>query len=166
MPVAHDHSLSAEVVRRRFSYDPLTGVFLNRQSGPRRVIGAVAGTLRPDGYWQLCIDGRHYMAHRLAWLYMTGRPAPIQVDHKDRVRSNNRWANLKAVTTAENANNTGKRSGSKVYTGVTKAKGGWRAQITVAGKAIDLGVYETEEEAGDAYDEAKYAARPIFAPPI
>lgn len=45
------------------------------------------------------------MAHRLAFLYMTGSYPTFEVDHFDRNKSNNAFDNLKDVTHKDNMKN-------------------------------------------------------------
>lgn len=88
--------LTAERLRELFRYDPSTGEFTRR-----------VGTTNPDGCVMVSVDGRQYRANRLAVLYMTGAwPSPDQVvDHINRVRTDDRWDNLRVCTPAENNSN-------------------------------------------------------------
>jgi hypothetical protein len=93
---------------------------------------------------------RHaYMAHRLAWLYMTGAFPKEQIDHINLDRADNRWRNLREATQSQNranvsayANNT---SGIK---GVNwdKRAGKWRAQIYIAGRKTLLGMFSAKDD--------------------
>lgn len=46
-----------------------------------------------------------YLAHRLAFLYMTGAFPTNQVDHINRVRNDNRFINLREVLPSDNSKN-------------------------------------------------------------
>ena len=80
-------------------YDPDTGKFTHL--GRRR---PKVGQFDKDGYVKISIDGIKHQAHRLAWLYMTGTypPADMHVDHRNAVRDDNRWQNLRLATYTEN----------------------------------------------------------------
>lgn len=87
-------------VADELDYDPETGVFTWKVSGRGRFkrAGAVAGCLSPVGYIHLCIGGRQYLAHRLAWIAYHGTEPPDIIDHIDRNKSNNAIANLRDGT--------------------------------------------------------------------
>ncbi len=69
-----DRPLTRERLLEVLSYDPLTGIFRWRVCLSRRNhIGDQAGTIGEDGYRIIQIDGWHYKASRLAWLYHRGR---------------------------------------------------------------------------------------------
>ena len=106
-------------VRKDLSYDPATGAFVRvvASRGRNGRVGA-CGYKRPDGYVEISFKGRRYAAHRLAFVMM-GVPVPEIVDHINRDRSDNRFANLRAATRSLNVLNSfavgAKRFGSKWY---------------------------------------------------
>lgn len=158
--------LTAERLRQLFTYDPQTGLF-SRLMAPRpqaaHYVGQPVGYIKPGpvsaggGYLMVSADGGSYRAHRLAWLYMTGEWPEADVDHRDRDRQNNRWANLRAATRSQNIHNMGMRerntSGRKGAIWDAH-RGKWQARITINGKHAFLGRFETRDAAGDAYDAA------------
>ena len=72
------------------------------------------------------------------------------IDHIDRDKSNNRIENLRLVSCQENQFNTD----SKGYH-FHKQRKKWQAQIRINKKAIYLGLFESEEDAREAYLDAK-----------
>jgi hypothetical protein len=108
-----------------------------------------------NGYIIIRIDNVLYLAHRLAWLYMTGSWPPAQIDHINRSRADNRWENLRAVSNTENAWNRTAPSNKSGFTGVRRENNKWLAEIKVNYKPIRLGLFETPEAAHTAYLEAK-----------
>jgi hypothetical protein len=149
--------LTAEELRERLDYDPLTGVFTWRASNNFSYkTGDVAGYYTDLGYRRIEMKGRSYAAHRLAWLHVYGVWPPAELDHINGVRDDNRIANLREATRAENNRNTkawrNKRCALK---GVDMPRGrGFRARIRAQGKSVHLGYYGTEEEAHAAYKAA------------
>jgi hypothetical protein len=135
------------------SYAPDTGVFTWVAPNSTRVRkGSVAGYLMPTGYIRIRINGETYLAHRLAHLYMTGVLPSGEIDHADGVRDNNKWLNLRPCIHAENHQNRKPRKNSSGITGVGwhKLRQKWRATLTVYGKHIHAGLFDTIEEAVEA----------------
>lgn len=152
------NELDADALRERLDYDPQTGQFTYRKRcGPRRA-GEIAGWLGMQGYWLIHVAGRLYLAHRLAFLHMTGRFPEQMIDHRNGKRADNRWHNLREATRAMNAHNQKKAARSNRSSGllgVTRQGGRWQAQITVNRRSVYLGLHETPEAAHAAYLAAK-----------
>ncbi len=82
-------------------------------------------------------------------------PRGMDTDHKDHNGLNNQKSNLRIATRAENMRNMQKRKGcTSQYKGVCwhRRSAKWRAYITVKGRQISLGHFDSEEEAAFAYD--------------
>jgi hypothetical protein len=146
-------TFSAQELRDLLTYIPDTGAFIWRE-GQRS--GRDAGTIEAEGYRTITIHGRQYKAHLLAWYYTTGEWPENQVDHRDNDRANNRWENLRAATNRENQFNKGpnknNRSGFKgVYLSTSNRRRPWKAKISVYGKNVHLGYFDTAEAAQNAY---------------
>jgi len=127
--------LTAQRLRELLNYDPETGIFTWRVAKSRRVhVGERAGWDRGKGWRVVEIDYRLYPEHTVAWLWMTGDWCPQQLDHRNRVRDDNRWSNLRLATKAQQQENKslGKNntSGAKGVTWVPYGTSWrWRAQI-------------------------------------
>jgi hypothetical protein len=134
-------------------YAPETGLFYWRRRRGKMRAGCEAGTLNGFGYRAITIDERSYTAHRLAWLYVKGRHPRGLIDHRNRDRADNRIANLRECSHAENACNSVIRNTSG-FKGVHRDRCRWRARITVNGKTLSLGTFDTAEAAALAYDRA------------
>ncbi|AVX04196.1 hypothetical protein MXMO3_01670 [Maritalea myrionectae] len=136
-------------------YDPETGILTwaqDRGSNARK--GQKIGSQTEYGYVVFVINGRRYRAHRIAFLYMTGRWPAECVDHINGIRHDNRWENLREASKAENCRNASKRrDNSSGYKGVShhKATGKFQAQIRVNKKNTNLGIFPTAKEAFSAY---------------
>lgn len=143
-------TLTAERLRGLLKYDPGTGVFtwlVNRYGAK---IGDIAGKGDGHGYMKISIGGRHYKAHRLAVLYMTGEWPAQQIDHIDRDKVNNRWLNLREATHAQNMRNRGPRRDSVTgVPGVTWHAGAskWQVHAWAGGKNRYFGLFVDFEAA-------------------
>jgi hypothetical protein len=85
-------------------------VFYWRVSTGRRVkAGGKAGTLMPDGYTRIRINGNLFRAHRLVWFVTYGKFPDNDIDHIDGDKSNNRIENLRDVSQRVNSQNRKKR---------------------------------------------------------
>mgnify|MGYP000287579988 CR=1 FL=1 len=143
------------LLRELLEYDPDTGNFFWKVGGTGRKIGAKAGTKRSDGYHYLTINNKEYSAHRLAWLYMFNEWPDLHIDHINRVKNDNRLSNLRLVTTSQNFQNITKPKGKNPYLGVYRYGSRWQSRIRHSGKNWSLGIFDTAEEARDAYLVAK-----------
>lgn len=88
------------------------------------------------------------------------------VDHINGDTLDNRRANLRVCTAAENLRNRRRSiNNTSGYKGVTKQKGSttWRVALTIGGKPIALGAYPTAIEAAIAYDKAARVHHGEFA---
>jgi hypothetical protein len=93
-------------------------------------------------------DAKAY-AHRVIWKLSYGTD-PVEVDHIDGDRSNNKLSNLRNVSKADNAKN--KRPSSRNTSGSngvcwSKACGKWKAEIQCSGVRKHLGVYANKSDA-------------------
>ena len=143
-------------LREWLRYDAETGEFFwVKCSGKKMSPGKLAGWSTSSGYMAITLHGRKMQAHRLAWLFAYGKdPGNRLIDHINGNPSDNRIANLRLATSADNARNMRKNDGTTSrYKGVTwyKRKGKWMAQIRVNDKATHLGYFHDEEQAHYAY---------------
>lgn len=146
--------LTVERARELLRYDPETGEMWWRvQTRNHRTHKPVGTVHRRSGAIQVCIEGRIYLVHRVAFLIVEGRWPHPEVDHWDNDPSNNRWKNLREATRRQNAGNT--RGFSKTGEGLKGASphptGKWQAQLKIDGKQTPLGLFDTELAAHEAY---------------
>ena len=90
------------------------------------------------------------LAHDPTWDIFDVSPSNC-IDHENHIRDDNSNDNLRVVTKQQNSFN---RSGVKGYYW-NKRNNKWEAKIMVNGKGIRLGMFEKEEDAHNAYMEAK-----------
>jgi hypothetical protein len=143
------------------SYAPETGVFTwlepnrNAKVGPGDRAGSEKKKLGKRGenlaYRVIKIDGKAYPEHRLAWLYMTGDWPIDEIDHRNRVRTDNVFDNLRPATRKQNCENRDARAGSlSGFRGVSWSGGKWCAVIMHFGKQVVLGSFDDIEQAKEA----------------
>lgn len=148
-----------EFVARILAYDAASGDFSWKESRNGRALkGGVAGSLNQDGYIAIRIDGIAYLAHRLAFLFMTGAMPTDHVDHINGERADNRWKNLRAVSREVNAQNqrrAAKRNKSGRLGVILTDSGRFRAQIASRGQTYSLGTFSCPDAAHRAYVDAK-----------
>lgn len=120
--------------------------------------GEKAGCLRGNGYIYIHFSGiGAILAHRAIFKLMTGRDPVHDVDHKNLDRADNRWENLREATRAQNMHNTIEhRDSFHQLKGVdfSKQKNKFRARICMNGKAKNLGLFSSGEDAHRAYCNA------------
>jgi hypothetical protein len=147
--------LTQERLRQLLAYDKETGVFTHiAPVGARVKAGDLAGFVNDRGYVKICVDGRSYRGHHLAWLYVHGQWPSGKLDHKDRNRSNNRIDNLREATNSQNqANRAKQRNNTSGYKGVYWIEGQqkWLAKLVHKRKQYHLGLFATPEAAHEAY---------------
>lgn len=98
------------------------------------------------------IFDRPVKAHRAIWAIVFGF-WPTRIDHKDGCPSNNRISNLRVATRPQNAWNSVARRGKKGAF-LDKRRDTWFSSITVGGRSMYLGTFQTEEAAAARYDAA------------
>ena len=157
-------NLTAEQLREVVDYDPATGEFRWKANRKDR-IGRAVGRIQSGGYRQILIGETRYMAHRLAWLYMTGAWPAHTVDHRNGIRDDNRWHNLRDATQGENCQNQ-RQAHANSKSGMLGASWHapsrkWMATIKVNGKKYFLGRFTTREAAHQAYLDAKARLHPF-----
>lgn len=96
VPAVQLPTLTSERIREVLAYDQLTGEFTWKRPTSNRVeAGSVAGRLNTNGHRQISIDGRDYLARRLAWLYVRGEWPTENVIPVNGIKTDNRFSNLR-----------------------------------------------------------------------
>ena len=128
--------LTQEALKQALTYNPTTGEFT--KNGYSK-----CGTVSSKGYISIYVLGERHYAHRLAWLYMTGKWPTDEIDHKNRKRKDNRWVNLREVTRVQNNHNKSGQAWKISYIGyqhgawcVRVQRGKYIGRFTCFGKAI------------------------------
>ena len=143
--------LTAEKLRELLHYEPASGIFTRKVSTASRAkVGDVAGCQNGAGYLSIMLQRRVHQAHRLAWMYVYGEWPTGQIDHINRIKTDNRISNLRDVSHKQNHQNKSKPSNNTSgHTGVVwhKQNSKWQATITHNKKDTYLGCFATVEEA-------------------
>lgn len=151
--------VNQERLRQLYSYDPDTGILMSRTYGVpvgHNHKGYLTVNLWHDG------KEKRFKIHNLVWMYVYGRWPHPMIDHINRIKTDNKIANLREVTNKQNTENklviktsSGlPRSGFKGVHWV-RAVGRWKASIGHNGRVIYLGTFDDPQVAFEAY---KYAA--------
>ena len=145
-------------LKDQLHYNPDTGIFtwIKINSHTHKVkVGDIAGSLTTGannvaGYVRIMIKGKHYRAHRLAFLYVNGELPLETVDHINGKKSDNRFVNLRCVSNLENMKNKSKYKCNKsgfVGVGYHKRDRVWIASIRVDKKLIHIGSFKNLSDA-------------------
>jgi hypothetical protein len=155
--------LTADYVRQLLDYDPDAGLLRWKQTSLRpktwntRFAGEVAGCLTKlrSNYSriELRIDDKLYLAHRIAWLIVTGEWPAQEIDHINGDGADNRWSNLREANHAQNSRNRRIQSNnSSGFIGVRYRPHHkkWEARITINKKTVWRLYSDTAQEAAAA----------------
>ena len=159
---------SVEYLRECFLYDEATGELRWKDRPPNhfdtknrfaiwrnRCAGQIAGTTAGNCYREVGLDGEVYRVHRIVWKLTTGGEPPETIDHIDGDRSNNSWINLRAATSSQQQwNKRLYRNNTSGKSGVILHQGKWMAQINHNRVHQYLGMFDTIEQASQAYNAA------------
>lgn len=144
-------TVTAERLRELLSYDPETGVFIWKVRQSRAVpIGTVAGAVKTNGRRYISVLGEALQAHRLAWFYVHGKWPDGYIRHRDEQFDHNWIANLYESTPTET--NIDRRLGKnntsgRVGVGFNTQRGKWKAWIKRDFRSVNLGWFDTFEDA-------------------
>jgi len=148
-----------KIIVEYFSYDAESGIILwKKNPGKRNLLNKEAGSLRPDGYRHIAINGKCVLSHRVAWFLHYNCWPEKYIDHIDGNKINNNIKNLREADVFENAYNSltpkNNTSGVKnVYWNKQKSK--WMARINLKGKCKFIGLFDDLDLAELAVMEAR-----------
>jgi hypothetical protein len=143
--------ISQKRLKKLLHYDPESGVWTWIHHTSNRVhIGDRAGRIGKDLYRYIGVDGVIYRSCRLAFLYMDGYFPENEAEHRNRIKDDDGWENLREATHMCNMRNVGLRvTNTSGVTGVSwdKGRGKWQAYIKVNYKNRNLGYHDELTEA-------------------
>jgi hypothetical protein len=160
MPLLYKALPPLESLQELFEYDPSIGQLRwKARLSNRTKIGAIAGTQRPDGYYKIRINGNFFYSHRVIWYMLKGEdPGEAQIDHIDGRKNVSKIENLRIAEHWENcANKDAPITNTSGLLGVSwdKSKQKWSAKIGRHGKTINLGRFDSAEQAAIARRKAE-----------
>lgn len=140
-----------EAIKKVFSYNPDTGEVIRQLATSWksvRFVGKAVGSPSSTGHLAVCLGGRTFLVHRLAYFLMKDEFPEADIDHINGVRSDNRWSNLRSCSRSENMRNytTSPRNGCRGVT-FNKIAKKWEARIGLTGKRIHLGSFKNKDDA-------------------
>ena len=155
-------NITRERLMRSYHYNPETGEFRRRfETANGHPAWSIAGSITKSRvpYLVIRIDRVLYLCHRLAWLYVHGEMPPVLIDHRDENGLNNSIANLRLATDTQNKQaptRPTKASKSGLRGACFDKRGGkWIAAISLDGKTVHIGRYDTADLAHEAYMDVK-----------
>jgi hypothetical protein len=157
--------ITQDELKACLNYNPNTGEFHWKVKPCKRFPAGMKAGAKVNGYIRIKIKDKAYGAHRLAWLYVHGEHPEHQIDHINGNPSDNRITNLRKATQFENAQNRRKPQKNNPHgmLGITydPHKKLWKARIGINGKRKYIGKYKSQEEAAQAYIDAKRLLHPF-----
>ena len=143
-------TITQEKLKRMFDYRN-DGVLIWKISPNKRIkVGSVAGCFKFGEYCRIGIKNAFYKRSRLIFCYHKGYFPEGDVDHKNRMRHDDKIENLRDVSRSCNIRNTGNRKdNTSSVKGVTfkVSIGEWRSRISINRKRCFLGHYKTFDNA-------------------
>lgn len=153
--------IEIEDFKKYVSYNPDTGTFtriavLNDNPSHQWRVGDTVGNQSSNGYIEVSVGDIKFQAHKLAWYFVHGVYPDFYLDHVNGDKTDNRIENLRESSPLINMRNRGKnKNNSTGFNGVyVAASGRFRARIKINGKLINIGTFDTAEEASEARELA------------
>jgi hypothetical protein len=157
-PLSFSMNISKDRLRALFEYDPATGSLISKQKRSSISVGDACGHIASDGYVYHRVDGKEYLVHRLIWVWHFGEiPIASNIDHINGIKNDNRIANLRLVTQAENQKNKRlQKNNTSGFNGVSwdGSRNKWRVQISLRGHRVLIGEFSTKSAAIRARKQA------------
>jgi hypothetical protein len=144
-----------EEAARVLEYFPDTGLLIwKKDRGNKVKAGDIAGTIGRQGYVHITVrmlgeKAKTLKGHKLAWLIFNGEMPTSNIDHINRIRSDNRINNLRIASYQLNNLNTTLRVDNKSgFQGVKWKKDSSKWVATIGGKNRKyLGAFNNIEDA-------------------
>lgn len=142
--------LTHKRLKELVDYDPESGYFSWKFGRPGASMGVRCGTVKKAGYTILTLDRTLFRAHRVAWFFVHGEWPKDEIDHINRMRSDNRLANLRIADRSKNGFNKPVRSDSKIgvkNVSYDQETGVYYVRLVIDKKPFNFGGFATIGEA-------------------
>ena len=176
--ILNKETLTQELLKSMLFYNPDDGVFTwcerdvkwfktqrDCNAWNTRYSNKEAGSLNKKRmYITIHIFKKRYSCHHLAYFYMTGKWPKEDIDCIDGDYTNVRFNNIRECSRSDTRYKTIKPIGNNELIGAHfhKKTGKYTSAIKSNGKVTILGLFNTQEEAHQAYVEAKRQISPEF----
>jgi hypothetical protein len=92
-----------ETLQEHLSYNEITGRLHWRTGKGGKKVGDIVGSPTDEGYIRFTLQGKQWLAHRVAWALYTGEdPGTLVIDHINGQKNDNRISNLRPLTHIQN----------------------------------------------------------------
>lgn len=136
-----------------FEYEPDTGKIWRFFPTPQSY--RLVEDTNSEFYGRVYLKNKEYRAHHICWFLYYGRWPIKEIDHKNRIRDDNRIDNLREVTDAEQTANLTTQSKYGRCIWYKKRLNKYEVCIRKNYDRIYVGVYNTPREAEIARDKAE-----------
>lgn len=153
-------------IKEWFDYsEEMGGLVYKERDRMKREVGSRTGyNHKTKKYRIVSIDGRNYKEHILVWVFFYKNYPKRQIDHKNRIKDDNRIDNLRMLTGFQNQQNRGKnKNNTSGFKGVHKHRNVWEASIMCDREKHRLGCFKDPKEAALAYNKAAIKLHGEFA---
>lgn len=170
--------MTTDELKKIIHYDGFSGEFYRIPGSPycgrgKKLPGGLiqAGGKTKNGYRSVALGigrskgSKRYLAHRVAWFYITGSWPTHTIDHINGDPFDNRFCNLRQATQSQNNMNRRSETGANSkYKGVCwdKSRNKFVAYITINRKRKHIGRFDSELDAARAHDEAAQDLHGVF----
>ena len=123
----------------------------------------MAGSVNTNGYYQVRIKGKLYLTHRVIFYFINEQdPGDQVIDH---IYSKTNHVDIRCATHAQNSLycKPQSRQTTSKYKGVFWSNNKWQARISYKRITYNLGRFDNEIEAAQAYDRKARELDPMFA---
>ncbi len=145
--------LNYKIAKSIFIYRPDGTLIWKVKPSNNVKLGAIVGTLFNTGYVRTSYKKVFYYVHRIVWLLHHKKFPNGIIDHINGNKTDNRISNLRVCTHRENGSNRKIHREGKLV-GCSKHGDKYQAQIQINGQYVYLGLFATENEAVEKYQDA------------